>query len=92
MINRALMTGFMSAGLDVEDLRAMPIPVVRHAVHHGREAGGIHVRRSPFDSKVIDILFFDSDGRDLPPGKTQSIERLFAREDFPAPARRAPAT
>ena len=83
MINRALMTGFMSAGLNVEDLREMPIPVVRHAVHHGREAGGIHVRRSPFDSKVTDILFFDKDGRDLPPGKTQSIERLFAREDFP---------
>jgi mannose-1-phosphate guanylyltransferase/phosphomannomutase len=41
------------------------------------------VRRSPFDAKVIDILFFEKDGRDLPPGKTQSIERLFAREDFP---------
>ena len=83
MINRALMTGFMSAGVNAEDLQKMPIPVVRHAVHHGREAGGIHVRRSPFDAKVVDILFFDADGRDLPPGKTQSIERLFAREDFP---------
>ena len=83
MINRALMVGFMSAGVNAEDLRQMPIPVVRHAVHHGREAGGIHVRRSPFDAKVVDILFFDADGRDLPPGKTQSIERLFAREDFP---------
>jgi mannose-1-phosphate guanylyltransferase / phosphomannomutase len=83
MINRALMTGFMSAGLDVDDLREMPIPLVRHAIHHGREAGGVHVRRSPFDAKVIDILFFDKDGRDLPPGKTQSIERLFSREDFP---------
>ena len=86
MINRALMVGFMSAGVSAEDLRQMPIPVVRHAVHHGREAGGIHVRRSPFDSKVVDILFFDADGRDLPPGKTQSIERLFAREDFPRAA------
>lgn len=83
MINRALMTGFMSSGVNAEDLRVMPIPVVRHAVHHGREAGGIHVRRSPFDAKVVDILFFDADGRDLPPGKTQSIERLFGREDFP---------
>ncbi len=83
MINRALMTGFMSVGCMVEDLQVMPIPVVRHAVHHGNEAGGIHVRRSPFDPKVVDILFFDADGRDLPPGKTQSIERLFAREDFP---------
>ena len=83
MINRALMVGFMSAGVNAEDLRTMPIPVVRHAVHHGRESGGIHVRRSPFDAKVVDILFFDADGRDLPPGKTQSIERLFSREDFP---------
>jgi mannose-1-phosphate guanylyltransferase/phosphomannomutase len=83
MINRALMTGFMSSGVNVEDLRVMPIPVVRHAVHHGHETGGIHVRRSPFDAKVVDILFFDADGRDLPPGKTQSIERLFGREDFP---------
>jgi mannose-1-phosphate guanylyltransferase/phosphomannomutase len=83
MINRALMTGFMSAGVNVEDLRQMPIPVVRHAVHHGREAGGVHVRRSPFDQKVVDILFFDADGRDLSPGKTQNIERLFSREDFP---------
>ncbi|HEX7120416.1 MAG TPA: sugar phosphate nucleotidyltransferase [Longimicrobiales bacterium] len=83
MINRAMITGFMSAGANVEDLREMPIPVVRHAVNHGRESGGIHVRRSPFDSRVVDILFFDADGRDLPPGKTQSIERLFSREDFP---------
>ena len=83
MINRALMTGLMSAGVNVEDLRQMPIPVVRHAVHHGREAGGLHVRRSPFDPKIVDVLFYDEDGRDLPPAKTQSIERLFAREDFP---------
>ncbi|MBI4545780.1 MAG: NTP transferase domain-containing protein [Gemmatimonadetes bacterium] len=83
MINRALVTGFLSAGVNVEDLRRMPIPVVRHAVNHGREAGAVHVRRSPFDPKVIDVLFFDADGRDLPPGKTQSIERLFTREDFP---------
>lgn len=83
MINRALITGFLSVGVNVEDLREMPIPVVRHAVNHGREAGGIHVRRSPFDPKVVDVLFFDADGRDLPPAKTQSIERLFGREDFP---------
>lgn len=83
MINRALMAGLMSSGLNVEDLRQMPIPVVRHAVHYGPEAGGLHIRRSPFDTKVVDVLFFDADGRDLPPGKTQAIERFFAREDYP---------
>jgi mannose-1-phosphate guanylyltransferase / phosphomannomutase len=83
MINRALTTGFLSVGVNVEDLQGLPIPVVRHTINHGPEVGGIHVRRSPFDTKIVDILFFDADGRDLPPGKTQSIERLFAREDFP---------
>ncbi len=83
MISRALITGMMSVGVDVEDLRVLPIPVVRHAVHHRREMGGTHVRRSPFDARVLDVLFIDGTGRDLPPGKTQTIERLFSREDFP---------
>ncbi|MEJ2215085.1 MAG: sugar phosphate nucleotidyltransferase [Gemmatimonadota bacterium] len=83
MISRALITGMMSVGVDVEDLRVLPIPVVRHAVHHRREMGGTHVRRSPFDARVVDVLLIDGTGRDLPPGKTQTIERLFSREDFP---------
>ncbi|MEJ2186590.1 MAG: nucleotidyltransferase, partial [Gemmatimonadota bacterium] len=83
MISRALITGMMSVGVDVEDLRVLPIPVVRHAVHHRKEMGGTHVRRSPFDARILDVLLIDGTGRDLPPAKTQTIERLFSREDFP---------
>jgi mannose-1-phosphate guanylyltransferase / phosphomannomutase len=82
MINRSLIVGFMSAGANVYDLRGEPVPIVRHELRSGRAAGGIHVRKSPLDPDLTDIIFFDSDGRDLAPGKVRSIERLFFGEEF----------
>ncbi len=83
MINRALICGFMSSGIHVDDLRIAPIPIVRYQLHLGKEQGGIHVRQSPRDEKKVDIIFFDFDGKDLPVNKTKSVERLFMQEDFP---------
>jgi len=82
MLNRALICGLMSAGVNVEDLRVTPIPIVRYALRSGREVAGFYVRKSPFDPKLVDVLFFDRDGRDLSPGRIKAIERLFYREDF----------
>lgn len=82
MVNRALICGLLSAGVNVEDLRALPIPVVRYTLKSGRARAGLHTRKSPFDARLSDILFFDEDGKDLPPGKVKSVERLFLREDF----------
>jgi mannose-1-phosphate guanylyltransferase/phosphomannomutase len=82
MINRAVMSGLMSAGIHCLDLRATSIPIVRHELRTGKERGGIHVRRSPFDRSSTDIVFFDAQGKDLPTRKTKSVERLFFGEDF----------
>ena len=82
MINRAIMSGIMSAGVHCIDLRTTSIPIVRHELRTGKERGGIHVRKSPFDRNSTDIIFFDSQGKDLPSSKTKSIERLFFGEDF----------
>jgi len=82
MIHRALICGLLSAGINVHDLRTLPIPVVRYELKFGREQGAIHVRHSPLDKRQIDIIFFDGDGQDLPNHKTKSVERLFFREDF----------
>ena len=82
MINRALICGFMSAGVHCKDLRATSIPIVRHELRSGMEKGGIHVRKSPFNKNFTDIIFFDAGGKDLPSGKTKSVERLFFGEDF----------
>ena len=82
MINRALIVGFMSAGANVYDLRATPISIVRHELRNGKAAGGIHVRKSPFDPDLTDIIFLDSDGRDLSTSKARAVERLFFGEEF----------
>jgi mannose-1-phosphate guanylyltransferase/phosphomannomutase len=76
------MSGLMSAGVHCTDLRTTSIPIVRHELQTGKERGGIHVRKSPFDRNSSDIIFFDSQGKDLPSSKTKSVERLFFGEDF----------
>jgi len=87
MMNRSLICGLISAGVNTYDLRATSIPILRHELSSGKESGGVHVRRSPFDKNLTDIVFFDANGKDLPGKKTKSIERLFFGEDF---ARSAP--
>ena len=82
MINRAIMTGLMSAGVHCSDLRAASIPIVRHELRNGTARGGVHVRKSPFDRNSTDIILFDAGGKDLPTSKTKSVERLFFGEDF----------
>lgn len=82
MMNRALICGLISAGVNVVDLRTTSIPMLRHELRAGREAGGIHVRKSPYDKTMTDIIFFDANGIDLSISKTKSIERLFFSEDF----------
>ena len=83
MVARSIVTGVLSAGVNVEDIRTLPIPLVRYALKTGRLAGGLHVRHSPQSSEMIDIIFFDEKGMDMPSSRTKSLERLFFSEDFP---------
>ncbi len=83
MINRAIMTGMLSTGVSVHDYGVTPMPVVRFLARSGTEAGGIHTRRSPFDTQLLDLKFFDSKGLDLHPGYEKTVEKLFFKEDFP---------
>ncbi|MCK4739441.1 MAG: NTP transferase domain-containing protein [Deltaproteobacteria bacterium] len=82
MLNRAVMTGILSTGVNVHDYGVTPMPVVRYLSKGGIEIGGIHTRRSPFDATLIDLKFFDDSGLDLHPGQEKTIEKLFFREDF----------
>jgi mannose-1-phosphate guanylyltransferase/phosphomannomutase len=83
MMNRAIMCGLTSAGVQVNDLRETPIPILRHELGTGREVGGVHARKSPYDRRMTDIIFFDAGGKDLPASKTKTIERLFFGEEVP---------
>jgi mannose-1-phosphate guanylyltransferase/phosphomannomutase len=83
MINRAIMTGMLSVGVDVHDYGVTPLPVVRFLARgHRDERGGVHTRKSPFNPKFIDLKFFDDTGLDLSMALEKNIESLFFREDF----------
>lgn len=82
MIKRALISGLLSSGVRVGDLRSSPIPVVRYEMGKEGEQGGLHVRISPLDHRLIDIKILDKTGSDISFSQEKAIEQLFLREDF----------
>ncbi|HEX6511864.1 MAG TPA: mannose-1-phosphate guanyltransferase [Chloroflexota bacterium] len=82
MIKRAMISGLPSAGANVLDIQSVPIPVARYVTRHSTAAGGIHVRISPYDDRIVEIKFFDAQGLDLDKSAERRIENTFFREDF----------
>lgn len=82
MLKRAVISGLPSAGINVRDLQTVPIPVARFYTRAIGAASGVHVRISPFDQRVVDIRFFDSEGMNLSKHAERNVERVFFREDF----------
>ncbi len=83
LLKRSIMCGLMATGVDVDDLEILPTPVMRRALKTGNYAAGIYIRHNPADYNMIDMIFFDSNGLDLPTAKSRKVERSFINEDFP---------
>jgi mannose-1-phosphate guanylyltransferase/phosphomannomutase len=79
---RSLQSGLCAAGVNVDHLSEIPVPVVRHQLAFGLHAGGFHIRRNSESPDYVDLFVFDARGRDMGTGEAKSIERLFNREDF----------
>jgi mannose-1-phosphate guanylyltransferase / phosphomannomutase len=82
MIKRAINAGLPSAGVNVDDINQVPLPVMRYIIRNSDAVGGVHVRVSPFDQRVVDIKIFDHNGLDINKVTERKIENLFFREDF----------
>lgn len=82
LLKRSLVSGLLAAGVNVSDLETMPVPVVRYTLLNGKNAAGIYVRHNPDDFRLIDCIFFDGNGRDLPTVKLRKVERMYLGEDF----------
>lgn len=82
MLKRAIASGLPSAGANVMDLSAVPIPVARFYTGASEAAGGVHVRISSYDRSVTHVAFFDRNGMDLDKGTQRKIETAYFREDF----------
>jgi len=83
LLKRSIMCGLMATGVDVDDLEILPQPVLRHALKNGNYGAGVYLRHNPDNYNVVDIIFLDGSGLDLPTAKTKKVERSFHNEDYP---------
>ncbi len=82
LLKRGLLSGLLAAGVNTADLEMMPLPVVRYRLQKGGYSAGIYLRHNPLDYRLIDIIFFDGVGLDMPPAKLKKIEQLYIGEDY----------
>jgi mannose-1-phosphate guanylyltransferase/phosphomannomutase len=81
IMNRCIISGLLSVGVNVEDLRSLPPPLSRFATRTGGD-GGVHVRVAPDNLHAVLFEFLDSDGINVDKAAERKIENLFFREDF----------
>jgi mannose-1-phosphate guanylyltransferase / phosphomannomutase len=82
MIKRGIISGLPSAGIHVLDIQEVPVPVARFETRSSEAAGGIHVRVSPEDHRLVDVKLFDAHGLNIDKNTERKIETTFFREDF----------
>ncbi len=82
MLKRAILSGLFSVGVNVLDMRSMPLPVSRHSILGAQAGGGVHIRMSPDNPKMALIEFFDGQGIYLSKNAERKVETIFYREDF----------
>jgi mannose-1-phosphate guanylyltransferase/phosphomannomutase len=81
VMNRCVISGLLSVGIAVEDLRSIPLPLARYATRMGGD-GGVHTRVDPNDANALLIELMDASGINLDNAAERKIENLFFREDF----------
>ncbi|HKU66840.1 MAG TPA: sugar phosphate nucleotidyltransferase [Candidatus Baltobacteraceae bacterium] len=81
VMNRCIISGLMSVGINVQDLRAYPLPLSRFATRVSGD-GCVHVRICPTDPNAVLFEFLDGNGINIDKASERKVENLFFREDF----------
>ena len=82
MIQRAIIAGLTSTGVDVADLRISPAPVTRHVLKTQGLAAGVHVGVSSVDPEVVLIRVFEWPGNQMTEELQKDVEKYFSRQDL----------
>jgi mannose-1-phosphate guanylyltransferase / phosphomannomutase len=82
MIKRALITGLVSTGVDVADLRVLPAPVTRHMLKVESFDAGVHVGVHPSNTEIVQIRFYEPPGVELSVALQKEIEKHFSRQEL----------
>jgi mannose-1-phosphate guanylyltransferase / phosphomannomutase len=82
MIKRAIISGIISTGINVSDLRVSLPAVNRHEMRVDDRTGGIHTRVAAGDPDTIQVVFFEPSGILASDATIKRIERSFSRQEF----------
>ncbi|MGE5328302.1 MAG: sugar phosphate nucleotidyltransferase [Deltaproteobacteria bacterium] len=82
MLFYSMISGLLSAGLEVYSFDKMILPMTRNAVKFYRLNGGIYITSIINGNGKLQIDFLDSQGANISKSLERSIENAFVREDF----------
>ncbi len=82
MLKRAFLGGLLSTGVNVVDMKLLPLSVMRYLVLNTDAVAGVHFRQSPSNPTYTEILFYDNDGIPIDTNTEKSLDRIFFRERF----------
>ncbi len=82
MVSQSLIAGLMSAGINVQNLEATALPIVRTVISTLVVAGGIHVRAHPERPDAIAIEILDRKGINISKAREKKIEGAYFKEDL----------
>ena len=82
MIQRAIIAGLTSTGVDVADLRISPAAVTRHVLKTQGLAAGVHVGISSLDPEVVLVRVFEWPGNQMTDALQKEVEKHFTRQEL----------
>jgi mannose-1-phosphate guanylyltransferase/phosphomannomutase len=82
MVERAMIAGLNSTGVDVADLRVLPSAVGRHLLKTSDYAAGFHVGVGATDPELVQIRLFEAPGIQITSAMQKEIEKHFSRGEL----------
>jgi len=81
-LKRAVQGALNASAINVVDLEAQALPVVRFETARDHYSGGVAIRTTPGDPQSVDIIFLDERGAELSQADQRKLERVFSRQEF----------
>jgi mannose-1-phosphate guanylyltransferase / phosphomannomutase len=81
MVKRALITGVLSTGVDIADLRVLPSAVNRHLLKAENFDAGVHIGVNAADPEVVAVQFYERPGIQLTAALQKEIEKNYTRHE-----------
>ncbi len=82
MLKYGMVSGLLSAGVQVFDLGQLTTPILRYVVPYIGLDGGVHIFADGEIEQTVHIHFVNGDGGNISPSFERQIENLYMREEF----------